>query len=197
MTFTLNSLPYNVGALSPFMSAETLEYHYGKHHQAYVTNLNNLLQNSSLLGKSLEEIITATYNDTANAGIFNNAAQHYNHIEFWNSMKNNPNAKIPEKVNNAIVASFGDFNKFKEDFLAAGMQVFGSGWLWLAKNNAGNLEIVKTANGVNPVALGMQTVLGVDVWEHSYYIDYRNKRADYLKAWFENLINWEYVESKV
>jgi Fe-Mn family superoxide dismutase len=197
MAFKLDNLPYSMDALAPFMSSETLEYHYGKHHLAYVNNLNALLENHELKNSSLEDIIKKSYNNADMVGIFNNAAQHYNHIEFWNSMKKNSNPSMPAKVKMALEASFGSVDKFKEDFLKAGMQVFGSGWLWLAKDINGKLEILKTPNGVNPLALGKHTVLGVDVWEHSYYIDYRNRRADYLKAWYENLINWEYVESKI
>jgi Fe-Mn family superoxide dismutase len=197
MTFKLDNLPFALDALNPFMSSETLEYHYGKHHQAYVTNLNNLLENSPLKGETLENIIKATYDKKDSAPIFNNAAQHFNHIEFWNSLKKNSDSKIPEAVNTAIVKDFGSFDAFKEQMLKMGAGIFGSGWLWLAKDNNDKLEILQSPNGVNPLALGKKTILGCDVWEHSYYIDYRNKRPDYLKAWFENLINWEYVEHKI
>jgi Fe-Mn family superoxide dismutase len=195
MTFKLEALPYSMDALAPHMSAETLEYHYGKHHLAYVNNLNGLLENHELKGKSLEEIIKTSYNKAEMSGIFNNAAQHYNHIEFWQSMKKNSSPKIPSKVSEAINKSFGSFDAFKEEIIKKGTTIFGSGWVWLAESS-GKLEIIQCPNAVNPVALGKKTILGCDVWEHSYYIDYRNKRADFLKAWFENLINWEYVESK-
>lgn len=196
MTFKLDDLPYSMDALSPFMSAETLEYHHGKHHLAYVTNLNNLLQGHELFGKSLEEIVKLSHNNQQMTAIFNNAAQHYNHIEFWNSMKKNTNPSIPSKVKSQIDASFGSFDSFKEEFIKKGTTIFGSGWVWLCKDND-KLEIIQCANAINPLALGKKTILGCDVWEHSYYIDYRNKRADFLKAWFENLINWEWVESKL
>ncbi len=196
MTFKLDELPYAVDSLSPFMSDETLEFHHHKHHQTYITNLNNLLENHPLKNKSLEEIIKESYDKKDLAGIFNNAAQHYNHIEFWNSMKKNSNPLIPSKVKNAIEKDFGSFDAFKEEFIKKGTTIFGSGWVWLAKSND-KLEILQCSNAINPVALNKKTILGCDVWEHSYYIDYRNKRADFLKAWFENLINWEYVESKL
>jgi Fe-Mn family superoxide dismutase len=194
--FKLDNLSYAMDALAPFMSAETLEYHYGKHHLAYVNNLNTLLENHPLKGQSLEEIVKQSYNKEDLAGIFNNSAQHYNHIEFWNSMKKNSNAKLPAKLKTMIDANFGSYEKFAEDFIKAGTTIFGSGWVWLAQNGD-KLEILKCPNAVNPVALNKKTILGCDVWEHTYYIDYRNKRADFLKAWLENLINWEYVEAKL
>jgi superoxide dismutase, Fe-Mn family len=193
MAFELPDLPYSYDALEPYMSAETLEFHHDKHHQAYVTNGNNLLKDSGLEGKSLEEIVKESYG--SNAGLFNNAGQHYNHIHFWNWMKKGGGgSKIPGKLQSAIESDLGGYGKFKSDFMAAGAGQFGSGWCWLAVRN-GKIEIMKTPNGENPLVHGALPILGCDVWEHSYYIDYRNARPKYLEAFVDNLINWEYVES--
>lgn len=192
MTFTLPDLPYAHDALQPYMSKETLEYHHDKHHQAYVTNGNNLLKGTEFEGKSLEEIVKGSFGK--NAGLFNNAAQHYNHTLFWKMMKpNGGGTKLPGKLAKKIDEDLGGFEKFKADFAAAGAGQFGSGWAWLSVKN-GKLEVTKTPNGENPLVHGGNPILGVDVWEHSYYIDYRNRRPDYLKAFVENLVNWEYVE---
>lgn len=191
MAFELPALPYDYEALQPYMSRETLEYHHDKHHQAYVTNGNKLLQGSGLEGKSLEEIVKASFGK--NQGLFNNAAQHYNHTHFWKWMKRNGGGKkIPGKLLKAIDSDLGGYDKFREDFLAAGAAQFGSGWAWLAVKN-GKLEISKTPNGENPLVHGATPILGVDVWEHSYYIDYRNARPKYLEAFVDHLINWDYV----
>lgn len=191
MSFTLPDLPYAYDALQPYMSAETLEFHHDKHHNAYVTTGNSLLENSDLKGKSLEDIVKGAYG--TNQALFNNAGQHYNHIHFWNWMKPNGGGAIPEKIAKKIKEDIGDLEKFKQDFIQAGVTQFGSGWAWLALKN-GKLEIMKTPNGESPLVHGASPILGVDVWEHSYYIDYRNRRPDYLKAFIENLVNWEYVE---
>ena len=192
MTFTLPDLPYAHDALQPYMSKETLEYHHDKHHQAYVTNGNNLLKGTEFEGKSLEEIVKGSFGK--NAGLFNNAAQHYNHTLFWKMMKpKGGGTKLPGKLAKKIDEDLGGFEKFKADFAAAGAGQFGSGWAWLSLKN-GKLEVTKTPNGENPLVHGGVPLLGVDVWEHSYYIDYRNRRPDYLKAFVENLVNWEYVE---
>lgn len=191
MTFKLPELPYDYDALAPFMSRETLEYHHDKHHLAYVTNGNNLLKDSGLEGKSLEEIVKESFGK--NQGLFNNAAQHYNHTHFWKWMKKNGGGtKLPEKLAKAIQSDLGGYDKFKADFSAAGAAQFGSGWAWIAVKN-GKLEIMKTANGENPLVQGAKPILGVDVWEHSYYIDYRNARPKYLEAFVDHLINWDYV----
>jgi Fe-Mn family superoxide dismutase len=191
MAFELPPLPYAYDALQPFMSKETLEYHHDKHHQAYVTNGNKLLEGSGLEGKSLEEIVKASY--SKNAGLFNNAGQHYNHIHFWKWMKpNGGGTKIPGALAKAIDSDLGGYDKFKADFIQAGTTQFGSGWAWLGLRD-GKLEITKTPNGENPLVHGGQPVLGVDVWEHSYYIDYRNKRPDYLNAFVDSLINWDHA----
>ena len=191
MTFKLPELPYAYDALQPYMSKETLEYHHDKHHQAYVDTGNKLLAGTELEGKSVEEIVKASYGK--NQPLFNNAGQHYNHLHFWNWTKPNGGGAIPGAIEKKIVSDIGSVEKFKEDFVQAGVGQFGSGWAWLALRD-GKLEIMKSPNGENPLVHGATPILGVDVWEHSYYIDYRNRRADYLKAFVENLVNWEYVE---
>ena len=175
------------------MSAETLEFHHDKHHLTYVNTGNKLLEGSGLEGKSLEEVVKGAFGK--NQGLFNNAGQHYNHLHFWNWMKpNGGGTKLPETLMNAIDSDIGGFEKFREDFINAGVTQFGSGWCWLAVKD-GKLEIMKTPNGENPLVHGGTPILGCDVWEHSYYIDYRNRRPDYLAAFVDHLVNWEYVES--
>ncbi|MEL4377936.1 superoxide dismutase [Brucella cytisi] len=192
MAFELPALPYDYDALAPFMSRETLELHHDKHHQAYVTNGNKLLEGSGLEGKSLEEIVKESYGK--NQGLFNNAGQHYNHILFWKWMKKDGGGKkLPGKLEKAIESDLGGYDKFRADFIAAGVGQFGSGWAWLSVKD-GKLEISKTPNGENPLVHGATPILGVDVWEHSYYVDYRNLRPKYLEAFVDNLINWEFVE---
>jgi len=190
--FTLPPLPYAYDALGPYMSKETLEFHHDKHHQAYVTNGEKLLEGSGLEILPLEDIVKESYGK--NAGLFNNAGQHYNHVHFWNWMKPNGGGnKLPGKLQAAIDSDLGGFDKFRADFIAAGTTQFGSGWAWLSLKN-GKLEVTKTPNGESPLVHGGKPILGVDVWEHSYYIDYRNARPKYLEAWFDNLVNWEHVE---
>ena len=192
MTFKLPDLPYPYDALQPYMSAETLQYHHDKHHQAYVDTGNKLLQGSGLENKSLEEIVKEAYAQK-NQGLINNAGQHYNHTHFWNWMKKGGGGnKLPGKLEK-LVQEYGGFDKMRADFINAGVTQFGSGWAWLTINN-GKLEVTKTPSGENPLMYGSQPILGCDVWEHSYYIDYRNQRQKYLEAWFDNLVNWEYVE---
>ena len=193
MSFELPDLPYAYDALGPFMSAETLEFHHDKHHQAYVTNGNNLLVDSGLDGKSLEEIVKESYGK--NAGLFNNAGQHYNHMHFWNWMKKDGGggaAKIPGSLLKAIESDLGGYDKMRADFMNAGATQFGSGWCWLAVKD-GKLEVMKTPNGENPLVHDASPILGCDVWEHSYYIDYRNARPKYLEAFVDSLVNWEYA----
>ena len=191
MAFELPDLPYAYDSLAPYMSAETLEFHHDKHHQAYVTNGNNLLEGSGLEGKSLEDVVRESHGK--NAGLFNNAAQHYNHVHFWNWMaKDGGGTKLPGALQKAIDSDLGGYDKFRADFIAAGLTQFGSGWCWIAVNN-GKLEIMKTPNGENPLVSGASPILGCDVWEHSYYIDYRNARPKYLEAFVDNMINWDYV----
>ena len=191
MALELPALPYAYDALAPYMSKETLEYHHDKHHQAYVTTGNNLLKGSDLENKSLEEIVKGSFNK--NAPLFNNAAQHYNHLHFWKWMKPGGGGdKIPGALQKKIESDLGGVAKMREDFSAAGMGQFGSGWAWIAVKD-GKLAIMKTPNGENPLVHGATPILGCDVWEHSYYIDYRNRRADYLKAFLDSLVNWDYV----
>jgi len=190
VAFELPDLPYPHDALQPYMSAETLEYHHDKHHKAYVDNGNKLLQGSGLEGKSLEEVVKGAYG--SNQGLFNNAGQHFNHLHFWKWMKPNGGGAIPGALEAKIKEDLGSVDAFKEAFIQAGVGQFGSGWCWLALKN-GKLEVMKTPNGENPLVNDAVPLLGCDVWEHSYYIDYRNRRPDYLKAFVENLVNWEYV----
>ena len=196
MSFELPSLPYANDALAPYMSAETLDFHHGKHHQTYVTNLNNLIKDTDLQDSSLEEIVVKSSKDTSMAGIFNNAGQHWNHILFWQCMKPNGGGSIPPELEKKLNKDFGSINKFKEAFIQAGTTQFGSGWAWLVIDN-GKLVVTKSANASNPLVDGMKPILGCDVWEHSYYIDYRNKRPDYLKAFLDNLVNWEFVAEQL
>tara|TARA_Y100000389_G_scaffold37616_1_gene31950 strand:- start:653 stop:1246 length:594 start_codon:yes stop_codon:yes gene_type:complete len=196
MTFELPSLPYASDALAPYMSSETLDFHHGKHHQTYVTNLNNLVKDSDMQDASLEDIVIKSSKDASMAGIFNNAGQHWNHILFWQCMKPNGGGAMPSELENRISSDFGSVDQFKEAFVQAGTTQFGSGWAWLAIHN-GKLVVTKSANASNPLVEGMKPILGCDVWEHSYYIDYRNKRPDYLKAFLDNLVNWEFVSSQL
>ena len=195
MTFSLPDLPYAHDALQPYMSKETLEYHHDKHHLAYVNNGANLLKGTDWEGKSLEEIVKGSFGK--NAGLFNNAGQHYNHLHFWKWMKPNGGGKIPGALEKAIVDAFGSVDKFKEEFSAAGAGQFGSGWAWLVKDKDGKLKVTKTENGVNPLCFGQTALLGCDVWEHSYYIDFRNKRPAYLTNFLEKLVNWENVAARL
>lgn len=190
MSFSLPDLPYAYEALSPFMSRETLEYHHDKHHLAYVNNGNAALKGTEWEGKPLEEIVKGSFGK--NPAVFNNAGQHYNHIHFWKWMKPHGGGSLPGEVEKALKESFGSVDKAKEDFIQAGVTQFGSGWAWLTLKN-GKVEVMKTPNGENPLVHGATPILGVDVWEHSYYIDYRNRRPDYLKAFVTDLVNWEYV----
>ena len=196
MSFELPSLPYANDALAPYMSSETLDFHHGKHHQTYVTNLNNLLKDHELQSSSLEDIVVKTSKDASMAGIFNNAGQHWNHILFWQCMKPNGGGSIPSELEGRLNSDFGSVEQFKEAFIQAGTTQFGSGWAWLAIDN-GKLVVTKSPNASNPLVDGMKPILGCDVWEHSYYIDYRTKRPDYLKAFLDSLVNWEFVASQL
>ena len=199
MTLTLSDLPYSHDALaSNGMSKETLEYHHDIHHKAYVDNGNKLLKNTAWENKKIEDIIVGTYdsNNIVQNGIFNNVSQHWNHEQFW-QMMSPKKVNIPSELENELINSFQSIEKFKEQFSAAGATQFGSGWCWLVKDKDNNLKITKTENGVNPICFGQTALLGCDVWEHSYYIDFRNKRPVYLSNFLENLVNWEYVASKL
>ena len=192
MALELPALPYAYDALGSFMSKETLEFHHDKHHMAYVTNGNNLLKDSPLVSKSIEEICKAAFAEKA-AGLVNNVGQHYNHLHFWNWMKpNGGGKKIPGALEKAIDADLGGYDKMRTDFVQAGMTQFGSGWAWISVKD-GKLAISKTPNGENPLMHGASPILGCDVWEHSYYIDYRNARQKYLEAFVDSLVNWDYV----
>ena len=196
MTFELPSLPYASDALAPYMSSETLDFHHGKHHQTYVTNLNNLVKDTDMQDSSLEEIVVKSSKDPSMAGIFNNAGQHWNHILFWQCMKPNGGGSMPSELESRITSDLGGIDQFKEAFIQAGVTQFGSGWAWLAIDN-GKLVVTKSPNASNPLVDGMKPILGCDVWEHSYYIDYRNKRPDYLKAFLDSMVNWEFVASQL
>ena len=199
MAFELPDLPYAHDALSEFgMSKETLEFHHDLHHKAYVDNGNKLIEGTEWANKSLEEIIVGTYQagSVAQNGIFNNASQHWNHVQFWEMMGPGGN-NMPSELSSAINENFGSVDKFKEDFCAAGAGQFGAGWCWLVKDKDGSLKVTKTENGVNPLCFGQTALLGCDVWEHSYYIDFRNKRPAYLANFLDKLVNWENVSSRM
>lgn len=184
-------LPYAMDALAPHISKETLEYHYGKHHAAYVTNLNNLIKGTEFENASLEDIIRKS-----SGGIFNNAAQVWNHTFLWNSMSPNGGGAPSGALAEAINKKWGSFEKFKEEFNKAAVGNFGSGWTWLVKNEDGSLEVYNTSNAGTPMTAGKTALLTVDVWEHAYYIDYRNSRPNFLNG-FWSLVNWEFVNKNL
>jgi Fe-Mn family superoxide dismutase len=187
MEHTLPALPYELNALEPHISKETLEYHYGKHHQTYVTNLNNLIKDSAFADMSLEAIIKQS-----SEGVFNNAAQVWNHTFYWNCLSPKGGGQPTGKLANAINSTFGSFDKFKEEFTKKAITTFGSGWAWLVKNSDGTLTLVSTSNAGTPMTANQTALLTCDVWEHAYYIDYRNARPKYVEA-FWNLVNWDFV----
>jgi Fe-Mn family superoxide dismutase len=191
MEHTLPPLPYPKNALAPTMSEETLEYHYGKHHQAYVTNLNNLIKGTEYENLPLEEIIKKS-----SGGVFNNSAQVWNHTFFWNCMKPNGGGAPTGQVADAINAKWGSFDKFKEEFQKSAVGNFGSGWTWLVKKADGSVDIVNTSNAGTPLTTSDKALLTVDVWEHAYYIDYRNARPKFVEAWW-NLVNWDFVNQNM
>ena len=196
MAITLPDLPFAKDALVPHISANTLDYHYGKHHNAYVTNLNNLLSGSDLESAPLETIITKTVGNAEKVGVFNNAAQVWNHTFYWNSMKTNGGGQPNGNVADLINGTFGSFDNFVTEFKKAGATQFGSGWAWLILDN-GQLKITKTANADTPIAHGQTPLVTVDVWEHAYYLDYQNRRPDYLAVFIEHLINWDFVNANL
>ena len=187
----LPELPYAYDSLAPYMSKETLEFHHDKHHNTYVVNKNKIIEDNNINYDNLESLVKNSH--SSNQGLFNNAAQHWNHIEFWQWMKPNGGGNIPSELESKIVEDFGSFDKFRADFIAAGATQFGSGWCWLVKGADGKLSVTKTPNGENPIIHDQKALLGCDVWEHSYYIDYRNARPKYLEAFIDNLVNWERV----
>ena len=196
MAHQLPSLPYGLDALEPHISSRTLEFHHGKHHAGYVANLNKMVAGSDLDGKSLEEVITTVAGDASKAGIFNNAAQVWNHSFYWQCMKpgggGSPSGALAEKIN----ADFGSFEGFVEQFKTAGATQFGSGWAWLVLDN-GNLKVTKTANADLPLAHGQKALLTMDVWEHAYYLDYQNRRPDYIGTFLNQLVNWDFVAANL
>ena len=199
MAFELPNLPYQHDALSDLgMSKETLEFHHDLHHKAYVDNGNKLIAGTEWENKSLEEIIVGTYNPSAVAqnGIFNNISQLWNHNQFW-EMMGPTGRKMPSNLELQINESFGSVDNFKTEFCAAGVGQFGSGWCWLVQEADGSLQITKTENGANPLCFNQKALLGCDVWEHSYYIDFRNKRPAYLTNFLDNLVNWENVSDRL
>ncbi|BAE51315.1 superoxide dismutase [Paramagnetospirillum magneticum] len=197
MAFELPPLPFAIDALEPHISARTFEFHHGKHHAAYVTNLNNLTKDTDLASKSLEEVIKVAAADLpAKQGIFNNAAQVWNHTFFWNCLKKGGGGKPGAKLLAKIEADLGGFDKFKEDFKAAAVGQFGSGWAWLVLDG-GKLKITKTANADLPLAHGQKALLTVDVWEHAYYLDWQNRRPDFVQCFLDNLVNWDFVEANL
>ena len=199
MALELPNLPYAHDALADAgMSKETLEFHHDLHHKAYVDNGNKLLAGTEWESKSLEEIIVGTFDANARAqnGIFINVSQHWNHNQFWEMMGPNNHA-MPSELESALTESFGSIDKFKEEFVAAGVGQFGSGWCWLVKDTDDQLKITKTENGVNPLCFNQKTLLGCDVWEHSYYLDFRNKRPVYIMNFLDKLVNWEFVASQL
>jgi superoxide dismutase, Fe-Mn family len=187
MEHTLPPLPYPMEALQPHISKETLEYHYGKHHQTYVTNLNNLIKGTEFENAALEDIIRKS-----SGGVFNNSAQVWNHTFFWNCMKPNGGGAPSGAVADAINAKWGSFDKFKEEFTKSCVTNFGSGWTWLVKKGDGSVDIVNTSNAGTPLTTADKPLLTCDVWEHAYYIDYRNARPKFVEA-FWNLVNWDFV----
>lgn len=191
MAFELPELAYALNGLEPHISAETLEYHYGKHHQAYVTNLNNLIKDTEFEAMTLENIILK-----AEGAIFNNAAQTWNHTFYWNCLSPNAGGEPLNELAEAINATFGSFEEFKDKFTQTAIKTFGSGWAWLVKNKDGSIAITSTSNAETPLRNGQKPLLTCDVWEHAYYIDYRNARPQYMEA-FWTLVNWKFASSQM
>ncbi len=198
MAFELPDLPYAHDALAAGgMSEETLKFHHDLHHKAYVDNGNKLLEGSGFEDASLESIVRSTHGDEAKAGLFNNASQHWNHIQFWRMMKSGGGGALPPELEGRVNDAFGTVDEFKQAFVQAGVGQFGSGWCWLV-HESGSLKVTKTPNGVNPLCFPGQTaLLGCDVWEHSYYIDFRNRRPGYLENFLNALVNWEDVAARL
>ena len=196
MIFNLPKLDYSKSALAPIMSEETLDLHHGKHHQTYITNLNKFIEGSDMSQMTLEEIIIQSSKNKLKSGIFNNASQHWNHILFWKCMKPGGGGPIPKRLKDRIESDFGSEEEFKKQFIQAGITQFGSGWCWLSIDN-GKLVVSKTSNAENTLLHNMKPILGCDLWEHSYYVDYKNRRLEYLENFYEKLINWEFVESNL
>jgi Fe-Mn family superoxide dismutase len=196
MAFELPPLPYANDALSPHINAQTLSIHHGKHHQAYVTNLNKLVDGTDLASKSLVDVIKATAGKTDKAGVFNNAAQVWNHTFYWNSMKPKGGGKPTGAIQAKIDSDLGGYDKFVEAFSQAGATQFGSGWAWLVLDG-GKLKVTKTGNAETPLTTAAVPLLTMDVWEHAYYLDFQNRRPDYIKAFVEHLINWDFANKNL
>jgi Fe-Mn family superoxide dismutase len=197
MAIELPDLPFAQDALEPHISANTLSFHHGKHHNAYVTNLNKMIAGTDLEGKTLEEIILTVNGDASKAGIFNNAAQVWNHTFYWNSMSPNGGGKPSGKIGDAIDRDFGSYEEFAKAFTGAGGTQFGSGWAWLVSNN-GKLEVRKTPNAETPLTeKGITPLMTMDVWEHAYYLDFQNSRPGYMNAFLEHLVNWDFAEANM
>lgn len=196
MSITLPDLPFSKDALEPHISANTLEFHHGKHHNAYVTNLGKLIAGTPMENLSLEEIIMKSAKDASMTGVFNNAAQVWNHTFYWNCMKKNGGGKPSGKIAAAIDKTFGSYEKFIEEMKNAATTQFGSGWAWLVKEGDA-LKIMKTSNADTPMVHGAKALLTIDVWEHAYYLDWQNRRPDYVAAFLDNLVNWDFVESQM
>jgi len=196
MAFELPDLPYAKDALAPHMSAETMELHHDKHHAAYVNKANELVSGSPLEGKPLEAVIQESWKNPELGGLFNQAAQHWNHSFYWTSMSPNGGGDIPGNLEARLRDDFGSLDAFKEAFVQAGVTQFGSGWAWLVVDN-GKLAVTKTSNAENPLVHGQTPLMVCDVWEHAYYVDYRNRRPDFLKTWIDSLVNWEFAAANL
>lgn len=196
MVFQLPPLPYSGDALAPHLSAQTLSFHHGKHHNAYVVNLNKLVEGTNLAQQSLEQVIRATAGDPAKAGIFNNAAQVWNHTFYWHSMKPGGGGRPTGPIAQRIAADFGSHDKFVELFSQAGATQFGSGWAWLVLQN-GKLAVTKTPNAETPLTTAAVPLLTMDVWEHAYYLDFQNRRPDYIKTFLDHLVNWDFANANL
>jgi Fe-Mn family superoxide dismutase len=192
MPFELPPLPYAKDALAPYISSNTLDFHYGKHHQTYVTTLNNLTRDTPLASKSLEEVIKDAADDPGRSSLFNNAAQVWNHTFFWNCMKPGGGGKPTGSIASEIDKAFGSYEKFAEEFKNACVTRFGSGWGWLAAEN-GALKVLSTSNADLPLVHGQRALLTCDVWEHAYYLDYQNRRPDFVETFLDRLVNWDHV----
>ena len=192
MAFELPALPWSDDALEPHITAKTLSFHHGKHHNAYVTNLNKLVEGTPFAEQTLEEIMKATAGDDSKKGIFNNAAQIWNHTFFWNSMKPGGGGEPTGALKAKIEETFGSFSSFREEFAKKAATLFGSGWTWLVESG-GKLEIVQTAGAANPITEGKKPLMTLDVWEHAYYLDYQNRRPDFITAFMDSLVNWDFA----
>ncbi len=192
----LPALPYAKNALDPHMSERTFDFHYEKHHAAYVNNVNNMIRDTALEGKSIEDIVADVAGDDHRAGLFNNAAQVWNHTFFWNSLSPSGGGAPSSEIGKRIDADFGSYESFREAFSQAAITQFGSGWAWLI-DDGGKLDVVKTANADTPLAHGKKALLTIDVWEHAYYLDYQNKRPVFIDAYLDHLANWEFAEQNL